>query len=334
MKTVIFMLALILTLSFYGGNAPALEIPEKYTDTIAAVDFYPTGAKFTFAVEPQGNDGDFTAIIPGSFNADTIRLANPEKVYGDIHVAVFSRTKWTPSQLEALRVQIEEQNMAVYTLTARKSALEQTLSFLKNSNPEKSKPEELLAYIKDAQTLRLDTENELATLKVKLNQEQEKLRMLTAEMQSKNPSGANNYITVTGKAGGVVYIEAFTNSATWQPRYTLNLETGSGNIEAKMYIRAAQRTGLYYTGNMTLHTKTPDEHITTPEIKPLRVGIKPKEEVIASNSMVSYSRNNRMFKSARMAMTDEDMAMPEEEDDVAGYMAVQQSAACRQDTEH
>ena len=312
MKTLGLLLLAVSALMVLHGEALALEVPEKYSTEISTVDFYPSGAKFTFAVEPQGSNGDFTAVIPGAFNPESIRLANPENVYGDIYVSRRTRTVWTPAQLEALRLEAERQSRNVSDLNAKKSALEQTLSLLKNSNPDKSKPSELLAYIKEAQSVRLEAENELSSLKQELAREQEKLRMLNQELQNRRPSGDTRYTVVTGQAGGTVYIEAFTDSASWRPRYILDLGTMSEAVEVKMYILASQKTGLDYTGSMTLHTKTPDESITTPEITPLRVGIKPKEEVIASTSGLSISRTNRQFKSARMAMREAEMMADED----------------------
>lgn len=320
MKEFATFLLLIFMACFYCGQSYALEVPEKYTDNISAIDFYPSGAKFTFAVEPQGEDGDFRAVIPGAFMPESIRLQNPDTVYGDIYTSSYTRTKWTPSQLEALRLQAEEQTRVVNDLAAKKSAIEQTLSLLKNSNPDKSKPEELLKYIHSAQDMRLEAENELSAIKVMLSREQEKLRMLNTELQARSPANDTRYTVVTGQAGGTVYLEAFTNAASWRPRYTLNLTTMNSTVEVKMYIRAMQKTGLNYNGRMTLHTKTPDESVTTPEISPLKVGIKPKEEVIAETSMARFSRNNRQFKSARMAMSEAEkmyMAAAEDADEVS-----------------
>lgn len=334
MKTLSLLLMLIPALALTCGVSFALDVPEKYSSEISAVDFYPSGAKFTFAIDPQDKDGNFTAVIPGAFKPESIRLANPETVYGDIYVASYTRTRWTPAQLEALRLEAEQQALNVSDLNAKKSALEQTLSLLKNSNPDKSKPSELLAYIKDAQSVRLEAENELSSLKSEISREQEKLRMLTQELQNRRPSGDTRYTIVTGQAGGMVYLEAFTDSAYWRPRYTLDLTTVNENIEVKMYIRASQKTGLDYTGNMTLHTKTPDESITTPEVSPLRVGIKPKEEVIASASGISISRRNTQFKSARMAMNEAmymaDEAAEDDDEDEAPTMAAPKAPAVRE----
>ncbi len=313
MKALTFLLLITLTFILSQSPSSAQEIMKA---EIVKVDFYPSGAKFTFSVEPSGQDGSFNAEIPGAFSAETVKAANPENVYGDIQARQFTRTRWIPEELETLNSQLEKQRTLVNSLLARKNALEQTLTLLKNSNPDKSKPEVIITFITDAQALRLKTENDLVSLNAELTREQEKLRVLTAELDSKRPANDRSYILVTGQAKGTVYIEAFTDSASWGPKYTLNLDSHTGNIGVKMYVRAFQKTGLNYTGKMTLHTKTPDERITTPELYPLKVGIKPREEVIAANSMVSLSRNNNQFKSARrMAMREESETL----EDVTNY---------------
>lgn len=320
MRAIAFLLILFCAAFFGSVRSYALEAPPKYTDTISAVDFYPSGAKFTFTAEPENSGDNFTLVIPGSFKPESIRLVNPENVYGDIYAVTYARTKWTPPQLESLRLEAEQQARNVDDLTAKRAALEQTLNLLKNSTPDKSNPAQLLTYIKEAQSVRLEAENELSALKTELSREQEKLRTINQELHSRRPSGDSLYTVVTGKSGGTVYVEAFTDSAFWQPRYTLNLTTASGSVEVKMYIQASQKTGLDYTGLMTLHTKTPDDTITTPEVLPLRVGIKPKEEVVAKMSGVSLSRTNKQFSSARAAMRREESRIMDE-DSAEGFYA-------------
>ena len=114
--------------------------------------------------------------MPGAFNADSIRLINPEHVEGDLHVENFSRTRWIPSQLEALKKQADELEEKINGLNAKKNSLEQTLEMLNDLTPEKANPEELLAYIKNSQVLRLETENELVTLKAQISREQAALK--------------------------------------------------------------------------------------------------------------------------------------------------------------
>ena len=310
MKTLFIALVTCLLITAFAGLSFAFDLPDNYTGDITGLEFYPSGAKFIFTVKPS-EDNTFEAILPGAFKADSVRLINPEAVKGNIKVENRSRTRWIPEGLQELNNQSEVQAKIIDELTAKKTALEQTLEFLNHSTPDKSKPEELLKFIREAQELRLSTENELADIKIQISREKEKLTMLRNELTARRPRGETNYLVVSGKAGQPVIFEAFTDSAAWRPGYIMNLDSTTGDIDVKMYIRASQRTGLNYDGRMILHTKTPDESITTPELKALTVGIKPKERPIGSVGNASYSRNNMMYKSARReAGIAADRAMP------------------------
>ena len=315
MKTAILTLALLLTASLHANAA---DFPDNYSGTIAAINFFPSGARFEFLIEPQDEDGNFEAYLPGAFTPESIKLLTPENIYGDIKTEKRSRTKWTPPQLADLKAALDEQAENVSTLTAQQAALEQTLSLLKAIEPDRANnPLDLLEYIKNAQELRQSTEDNLAALKVELAAEKEKLTMLTSELNSRRPSGESSYLVITGRAKSTVRIEASTGSASWRPRYTLDLDSTSGDIDVHMFVRASQRTGLDYTGPFTLHTKTPDENISNPNLEPLRVGIKPKNERVMSTGSMKLMRTNRMYESAKMAapmmMEDEDTMAYEEE---------------------
>ena len=322
MKTVILTLALIVTVSVM---AYASDFPDTYSGTIAALNFYPSGAKFEFLIDPQDEDGNFEAYLPGAFTPESVKLLTPENVYGDIKTEKRSRTKWIPPQLADLKAALDEQSENVSTLIAQQAALEQTLSLLKAIEPDRAdNPLDLLEYIKSAQELRQSTEDNLASLKVELASEKEKLTTLTSELNSRRPSGESSYLVITGRAKNTIRIEASTGAASWRPRYTLNLDSTSGDIEVHMFVRASQRTGLDYAGPFTLHTKTPDENITNPQLSPLRVGIKPKQERVFSASGMSVQRTNRMYESAKMAapiMEDIDTMAYEEDEAGAAYSA-------------
>ena len=53
-------------------NRKIILNPENYANNITALDFYPSGAKFTFSVEPD-EDSNFEAVLPGEF-ADSIHF--------------------------------------------------------------------------------------------------------------------------------------------------------------------------------------------------------------------------------------------------------------------
>ena len=315
------MKALILSLiisAIFACQCTALEIPDDYAAHIASVNFYPSGARFEFLIEPSDSAGNFEVCLPGAFAPETVKLLNPENVYGDIRAERRSRTRWTPPQLMELKAECEAQAAAISALAVRQASLEQTLTLLKNIEPDRAAdPLDLLKYIINAQELRQDTEQNLAELKVTLAAEKEKLTTLNSQLNSRRPSGENSFLVISGRAKGTVRIEAETGAASWRPRYALNLDSTSGDIDVQMFVRAQQRTGLDYNGPFTLHTKTPDESISNPDLQPLRVAIKPKQERVMSAAGMSVTRTNNMYRSAKMTapMAREMMAMDEEAED-------------------
>ena len=336
MKTFYFLSLLFIVIFISADFSNAAEVPEEFlvgTDSITEINFYPSGAKFSFKVEPYDKDGNFKAVLPGAFNADSIRLINPEDVEGDLHVESLSRTRWVPSQLEALKKHVDELEEKINGLNAKKNSLEQTLEMLSEFTPDKANPEELLSYIKNSQVLRLETENELVTLKTQISKEQAALKAASNELNSRRPSRDNSYLVVTGKTINWAEFSAFTSAASWSPRYILDLDSSNGNVAVDLFIRASQKTGLDFKGDIILHTKTPDERITTPHLNPLKVGIKPKEEKIATVGNASFSRNNRMYSSAKMAMPEmmmmEDSAMEYEAEEAVPAPAIKETLADR-----
>ena len=332
MKSFIILISALLCVIFCCA-CYASEAPETYTSSIKNIEFFPSGAKFIFSVEPE--NGFFKAVIPGAFNADSIVLLNPEAVEGNIDVQNYSRIRWTPSQLIELQQQVEHQSKKLNELNAKKTSFEHTLELLEDLKPEKSNPEQLLIYIKETQKLRLETENELSTLRTEISKENDKLKMLSGELNSRRPRGENSYIEITGKASNTVEFSAFTNAASWRPKYILNLDTESGNVAVNMFIRASEKTGLDFNGEMTLHTKTPDERITTPTLNPLKVGIKPKIESVGSLPNVRYKKTNAMYSSAKMEMAADRMAEMDEyafEEDYAGAAVNAPSAPAVQES--
>ena len=304
--------ALTLLLAFSLATCPGFvhssealeEAPESFKDSkITGIDFYPSGAKFTFNVEPEDDDGNFRAVIPGAFDVDSIRMAHPEDLEGDINIVRYPRTRWIPESMVSLKELIDDADNEIKELIAKRSAIEQTLTYLKDFEPENSKPSELLDYIKNAQELRLVSETQINTIANDITSKQDELKVMKNEFNSRRPRGDDSFIVITGKATDTVEFTAFTSAAYWGPKYILNLDSRTGEIFVTMYVRASQKTGLDFEGDMTFHTKTPDERITTPSLNPLRVAIKPKEERVGSLGTMSLTRTNRMLAKAAMEDT-------------------------------
>ncbi|MBQ3378005.1 MAG: DUF4139 domain-containing protein [Synergistaceae bacterium] len=293
-------LMLILFTALIASPACAADI------NINQIDMFPAGAKFIFEITPD-SDGNFKIEIPGAFDADSVRLINPNNAK-NFKVLEQSREDWTPKNLKELKENISQREAFIAKLNSKKSSLEQTKNLLSKAMPKEPDAKNLLNYIKDAEALKLNTENELADLKVKLDEANKTLKRLQTEFKSKTPVNANKFLEITGSAANKILVEAFTDSARWHPEYTMQLDTSSGEIKTNMYVKLFQRTGLDYNGAITFHTKYPDENVKTPVVNPLRVSFKPKEEPSfkARNSYAERAAGSRAMMAAPM-MADEDV---------------------------
>ncbi|MBQ7262328.1 MAG: mucoidy inhibitor MuiA family protein [Synergistaceae bacterium] len=242
---------------------------------IVSVDVYPSGARFVFAVA-SAQEG-FDVELPGAFDASSVRLLEPREALG-LRVERGERPGWTPPALTELKGRIEAKERDVALIEARKASLEQTHALLGALRPKEADAASLLAYIQEAQAMELRAASELVDVEIELREGEEELRAMREELSSRMPVDAGSFVRVSGRArsDGPLHIEASTSAARWWPRYTMDLDTATGKIETRMRARAVQRTGLDWTGPLTFHTKLPDETVTAPELRPLRVSLKPK----------------------------------------------------------
>ena len=271
--SIVFLLVFLITGCIAGaagaegtGSSPAML-------TAQTVDFYPSGAKFVFAIEP----GVFDVELPGAFRATSVRLLNPNDA-DDFRVVEEAREGWIPPALKDLKAQLDAQQRIVSGLAARKAALEHTQELLKAVRPKDDDAKAILEYIEKSQEMKLKVENELSELAFTMAEEVEKRNRLEEELEARSPKDAESVLRLTGTAHAPLQVEAFTSAARWTPRYTMDLDSSTGKITTRLAAHASQRTGLNYAGPLTFHTKLPDEKVQTPVLNPLRVGLKPKEK--------------------------------------------------------
>lgn len=251
---------------------------------VQAVDLYPSGAKFVFAIEP----GAFDVELPGAFQASSVNLLDPDNADG-FRVVEEARADWVPPALTALKARIDAQQRAVNELAAREASLEHARELLKTVRPKDSEAKDLLDYIEKSREMKLKVENELSELAFTMAEESEKLHRLEGEFKARSPEGAEAVLRLRGTARAPLRVEAFTPAASWSPRYTMDLDSATGEIRTRMSARARQSTGLDYSGPLTFHTKFPGEKVQTPVLNPLRVGLKPKVEVSARGDSAAYN---------------------------------------------
>ena len=266
---------------------------------IKAVDVYADGAKFLFAASPKGKE--FSIELPGAFYAESVRIINHLDTE-EVRIFTVKREKWIPSSLEGLKSKIDELTKANTVLQSRKAALAQTQKLLNEAAPPtRTNAEDIIAYIRMAQDMKLNAENELADIEASIRENQNAVSMLKAELDGRMPDCADEAIHITGRlvSGKVVVFEALTSCAGWTPKYTMDLNSKTGAIMTRLYARSSQKTGLDYTGQITFHTRTPDGDVSAPEtIKPLNAKIKPKADERSSFDLYR-PRESRMMASVK-----------------------------------
>ena len=244
---------------------------------ITNVDFYPNGAKFIFTM--QSDSDSFSAEIPGAFDPDSVRMTEPDN-YDDVKVIMQTRKEWIPSSLEELKTELEAHRQTLRELRTRQSALEHTQELLKSAAPPtRTDAKDIIAYITMSEELKEKTGNELSDIKIEIEEVSKQAEIVQTELDKRMPENADKIIHVSGhvKEGNIIQFEAFTRHAKWKPEYVMNLDSHEGKIAARIQSKASQRTGLDYTGSITFHTKRPDENVSVPELRALRVSIKQKE---------------------------------------------------------
>ena len=268
MKIFVCMLALLLCECTAFADTPEIK----------ALDVYPSGAVFTFSL--YAGNGTFQAEIPGAFQADTIRILNPQDI-SDVKIITQPRSEWIPPALSGINSQIKEHERTIKQLTARKSALEQTQALLKSADPpERTDAKDIISYIQMAHDMKLNTENEINAITESLDAEREKSNLLGLELSARMPDNAKSAVLISGRMNSdrPLMFEAFTSSAQWSPLYTMDLDSRTGKITTRLFARSSQSTGLNYDGAITFHTKHPEERVNVPAVNPLKVSIKPKPQ--------------------------------------------------------
>ena len=288
------------------------------TPAVRSVDVYPRGARFVFELTPT--EDSFRFELPGAFDAASVRLLNLTGV-SDLQVVEQGRKGWIPPSLAPLKERTDAQAKAVALLKAKAASLEQTRAMLNVSTDQIKEIEgkDLIRYMEDAQALRLKVENELADLTETLRLETEELERLEAELESRSPQRSDQIVQVSGRTNArqPLLFEARTDAARWGLRYVMDLNSATGAIDVHMFASAAQGTGLDYSGDLTFHSRQPEDSVSPPVLAPLRVALRPKHPIpvrempalgygISAPAPMAVASHKEMLDGALNTMDDQD----------------------------
>jgi uncharacterized protein (TIGR02231 family) len=271
---------------------------------VRSVDFYPHGAKFIFQVK---SDGNFDFDLPGAFSPESVRCLTRDKLsYISIETAIVKETK--PETLLPLEDRVDEATRTVKLLEGRKATLAQSLEMLRipfqaldatgDGQIARLDGKALIEYIADAQKMRLEIETELVDVDMRVSKAQEalleaqrELETQRLEIERKKPVNHGTVVQVRGTVNSpsTLLFEAYTQSAGWNVGYEMDMDSATGNIDAKMSAVVWQGSGIDVDGQLAFHTRQPTFTVTPPELQPLVVGLRQKETRMRADSAVNMS---------------------------------------------
>ncbi|MDR1943723.1 MAG: DUF4139 domain-containing protein [Synergistaceae bacterium] len=258
--------------------------------TVRSVDFYPSGAKFVFQVK---SGGSFDFVLPGAFSLESLRCLTKERLTSLETEVSYEKEKDHP-ELLALERKMDAASREVSLFAGRRAALNQTLEmlqspFARTQDDEKGgiSAKELIEYAASAQKLRLDIETELVDIGIgeakakKVHAEaREEYEAMRVRLETKKPHNPRAILKVGGttSAPATLLFEAYTPAAGWRAGYEMEMNSATGEIDAKMNAVAWQGSGVDVNGLISFHTRQPSFAVTPPEVNPLTVGLRIAEK--------------------------------------------------------
>ena len=252
---------------------------------ISAVNFYPSGARFTYEVK---SDGRFEFDVPGAFDENSVRCLTLEHMTS-VKVERVAVGETEPEELTPYKNRVDETSKALSILEGRRNAIYGAITFL--SSPFAGVPYDkdasfdgdgLINYARNAYKLRLEYETELAGADKGIEKARHDMKEarreyddVKARLERKKGSSPETVINVRGTTDGpaALVFEAFTPSAGWNVVYEMNLDSASGSVGTKMNAVAWQHTGVDVDGEVTFNTRAPVNAVRPPDVRPLTVGL-------------------------------------------------------------
>jgi uncharacterized protein (TIGR02231 family) len=288
-------LAAFLTAAIVSFAAPA----SAGDAAVKSVNFYPSGARFTYEVE---SGGEFEFDIPGAFDENSVRCLSLERL-ASLKVERAAVKETTPEGLLPYERSVDEASKAVSLLEGRKTSLARTIEFL--SSPFSGAPfnkeagfdgDGLINYAKNAYHMRLELEAELVDVNMGiekaakvLEEARREYNDVKARLDRKKGAVPGMAITVRGTTDGPskLTFEALTGMAGWNVVYEMNLDSAKGAVGAKMNAVVWQHTGTDIEGEFSFNTRQPAFSVNAPEVRPLAVGLR-RNEMAYEQSVNDY----------------------------------------------
>lgn len=249
-------------------------------------DIYQGSATVSFSAEVNGEQ---VLTIPGAFNPESLQIVSVRgaNLISFKAESITNDSDKSPYYLEDAIKEFDNLNATLNIKTAKLSSLELSAAILDSITGENIKPAEIASLLATVSGLREKNAKEL----IALNNEILLLKAIIKDkeeyIKSRLPVGFKKLTTLTIKLSGkgTVIFKADTESASWLPKYKMNLNTRTGVIDTVFSVSIKQNTGLIWKGAMELYSNKPPVGIYYQPLEPLLVYLRKEMPVPYSEKL-------------------------------------------------
>lgn len=244
--------------------------------------------------------------LPGTIDLNSISLElSGKRVLNSTSIEELPRSLWIPPALASLAASRDQTQRAFLEKQGIVNTMEQTLKNLDETKPEVS-PHEIGAYVTNFMEARGGIAKRLVTEKESMRKLGMELDDLEKTLLARVPETDQSMIRVTARSSGEgdLFLRSRTYDAGWKPSYRMNMDLEKGTLTAQLNGTLWQKTGLTFSGEISLHMGRPSTFSDPVKLSPLTVRL-----VNPSDVQPSYKSESRMMAPAMMAESMLDSAM-------------------------
>lgn len=271
-------------------------------------DIYQSSATVSFSAEVNGEGA---LSIPGAFPPETVKIIS----VNGANLVSFKAESYTkdddkaPYYLVAPIKEIDDLTAQLDAKTAKLSSLDLSAAILDGVTSENVKSAELPTLLSTVSALREKNAKEITAINRDIILLKARIKDKEENVRSKLPTNFKKVTVVNVKLSGkgTVVFQADTHSARWQPKYQMNLNSRTGNIETIFSISVTQNTGIIWKGAMEFYSNQPVSDLYYAALPPLLVYLR---EAMPNTTRKSIGIDGNSLKS-QVYMEAEDSMMQE-----------------------
>lgn len=255
---------------------------------VVEAQIYPDQAIMVIPM-PEGQSANLD--LPGTIDLDSIKLEHQEEtVLMGTSLEQFPRSNWTPPSLAPVVKERDQVRKALAERQGTIQSLEQNLNLLDELRPEIS-PSDLVSYSDNFMKTRSNVVKRLVEEKEAMEKLALELKDLQNLVDDRMPEDDETMTRVWSSSSGKgpISVRCSTVHAGWHPSYRMDLNMEKSILTAQLNGTVWQKTGLPFSGKISLHMGRPSRFSDPIKLNPLTISL-----VDPSDNKPSYRGETRL----------------------------------------